>query len=80
MPCSCHTVLRRVERPATMTARAQSPVTEATLHACAEHHAAYGERRPWHPYWGPMDAVACDCSPADARRIVSLAAQDGGSK
>ena len=63
MPCSCHTKLTRVERPATMTARAQSPLTQATLHACPEHASQYTERRPWHSYWGPMDAVACDCTP-----------------
>ena len=63
MPCSCHITLRRVERPATMTARAQSPVTEATLHACPAHAPEYTERRPWDNYWGPMDVVACDCSP-----------------
>ena len=63
MPCSCHTKLTRVERPATMTARAQSPLTHATLHACPEHASQYTERRPWHSYWGPMDAVACDCTP-----------------
>jgi hypothetical protein len=62
MSCACHTVLRQVERPATMTARAQSPVTEASLHACPEHAAEYGTKRPWDHYWGPMDVVACDCT------------------